>query len=1382
MGRTISHITRHSRVGFLFAAMFVMLLCNSTNGLANTSVQTGFVAEYGTAAGVGAFNCAGCHNLNDGSTLATFGAGKPVFFRDLFQQMNPGGTAPPGGRLEAEYRSQMRALANRIDRQYSPNLSGLPSPVTVNKATFSSLPINVSPGKNIDGANDGSPTLSITGVSPTNPGFTLGGSGLSRTLSLPGSKPLKNLFSPITVSLRSVASQGFVCQPSSFCEKTITLNLTNSPARLAVTGFPVARIGQTVTIDLNFIDDDGDDVVFCQTPSCALVDPAGLGTASTVSPAGVFTYTLPPATPSNFSETLQVSLFEGPLTVGPLSFTITAEAGQNNPPTTPATTDFTIDEDKPFTGAIVASDPDGDPLTFTVLMPPAHGTFDLQADGNFTYTPGPNNSAPVFVEYRVADPAGAFATGRLNFTITADDDPPLVKPPKAFSLADLGLADPINVVSGEQKTVAIDLKQLVVDPDTPANQLKYTITRYLDNETGPTGSSTFGTFSPVSANGNVPGGSFTYVNRKDVALNFTVEFGVSNASAAPPAGECTPSPTIDCGTIKIEVLLNGRGRHTTDDRITLAQQLGDKYFTIPGNSPHFPETEAQGACLNCHTPGKVTTPAPSCDAGFFNALGARICRIRPFQADFGSRVNDAITGTLLNLPQFEPSVNSPQGFVDVSETEALGADVGLPFNFTPGLNLVDGLPATVINAYIKEDNAREFFDIAILDNGARGQLKIKKSLRDFIGGQRLSITPLPVNNGARGPGGANTGGAGFYPSLILPNALTINIIRQRPIVENDGPFLTNVKTPIEMDVLANDAKGGRATGITSISAATKGTVTDIGGKLRYVPNGQTGKDSFTYKATGPGGESQDAATVEIEIFDETVPVAQPDSVIATINTTTRIDVLANDLGPKPDRLSIEPGNGPQNGKAVVTGNLIEYTPNAVGSDSFIYTVEGGGQRTSAKVSITISDVSGEALAKGTDNPLLKPVAFAMGESCKQIQQGGGPRSADQADLVAMCSALIKDIGAAGAIDAALDAIRNEEVLAAGDAAMQHDRATQGNIMGRLDAIRGGGGRGLTFSQFTLQLDDASLPGSLIDSSIKAAGMSDTIIGGENNPWGVFVAGTVTLATQDGSEREAEFESGSLDLTTGIDYALNEKTLIGLAVSYGHSSADFSAGGSLETEAVQIALYGSFQPSEQFMIDGYAGYAFSDHDLSRVIAFSTSTTGAINRLASGSFDGDQFSAAARLKYLQSFEALDVETYAMLNYLSVWTGAYTETGAGGLSLAVGEQNFDTLAGTLGLRVSRKFPTYFGAVTPYAGGAYAHQFISDRRSVTSSFAAAGLGATVFSVASDADGENLGSFELGFDAEATGEFSFSMGLAGTFSDGGFEGYAVKAGLQIPF
>ena len=60
----------------------------------------------------------------------------------------------------------------------------------------------------------------------------------------------------------------------------------------------------------------------------------------------------------------------------------------------------------PNDGALKASDPEGEPLTFTVVRGPKRGSVEVKADGTFTYTPKKNKVGIDSFTYTAADPAG----------------------------------------------------------------------------------------------------------------------------------------------------------------------------------------------------------------------------------------------------------------------------------------------------------------------------------------------------------------------------------------------------------------------------------------------------------------------------------------------------------------------------------------------------------------------------------------------------------------------------------------------------------------------------------------------------------------------------------------------------------------------------------------------------------------------------------------------------------------------------------------------------------------------------------------------------------------------------------------------------------------
>ncbi|HZW04020.1 MAG TPA: Ig-like domain-containing protein [Anaerolineaceae bacterium] len=111
-----------------------------------------------------------------------------------------------------------------------------------------------------------------------------------------------------------------------------------------------------------------------------------------------------------------------------------------------ATASVTLSEDgapTPFSLALTASDPEGDPLTWSLASPAAHGTAAASGTGaspTLSYTPAPDYFGPDSFVVAVSDKDGA-ATITVNLTVQAVDDPPVltVSGARAFTEGDPAL-------------------------------------------------------------------------------------------------------------------------------------------------------------------------------------------------------------------------------------------------------------------------------------------------------------------------------------------------------------------------------------------------------------------------------------------------------------------------------------------------------------------------------------------------------------------------------------------------------------------------------------------------------------------------------------------------------------------------------------------------------------------------------------------------------------------------------------------------------------------------------------------------------------------------------------------------------------------------------
>ena len=193
-----------------------------------------------------------------------------------------------------------------------------------------------------------------------------------------------------------------------------------------------------------------------------------------------------------------------------------------------------------------------------------------------------------------------------------------------------------------------------------------------------------------------------------------------------------------------------------------------------------------------------------------------------------------------------------------------------------------------------------------------------------------------------------------------------------PVAVNDT-VTTAEDTAVAFNVIANDTDADGdllAVKAGSISAPAHGTATLVAtgvdaGKILYTPNANyNGPDSFTYRATA-GGLDSNIATVSVTVSGANdAPVALDDTRTTAEDTGAAFNVIANDTDADGDPLAVKAGSisAPAHGTAtlVATGDdagKILYTPNANynGPDSFTYRATDGGLDSNiATVNVTVS--------------------------------------------------------------------------------------------------------------------------------------------------------------------------------------------------------------------------------------------------------------------------------------------------------------------------------------------------------------------------------------------------------------------------------------------
>ncbi|MGO4256352.1 Ig-like domain-containing protein [Marmoricola sp. RAF53] len=188
-----------------------------------------------------------------------------------------------------------------------------------------------------------------------------------------------------------------------------------------------------------------------------------------------------------------------------------------------------------------------------------------------------------------------------------------------------------------------------------------------------------------------------------------------------------------------------------------------------------------------------------------------------------------------------------------------------------------------------------------------------------------------------------------------------------PLTAADDEAVTREETTVAIPVLDNDADidiNSDDLTITSWTTPAHGTVT-CGAQCLYTPATDFhGTDSFGYAVTDGSTTAHATVTVTVTSVYDPVDARDDTRTMTEDGPALVVDVLANDVNPDGDALTISSSTTPAHGTATCT-TTCSYTPaaNYSGTDSFYYTVtdDRGGTDT-ARVTVTVAPVNDAPVA------------------------------------------------------------------------------------------------------------------------------------------------------------------------------------------------------------------------------------------------------------------------------------------------------------------------------------------------------------------------------------------------------------------------------------
>ncbi|HYK00720.1 MAG TPA: Ig-like domain-containing protein, partial [Thermoanaerobaculia bacterium] len=644
------------------------------------------------------------------------------------------------------------------------------------------------------------------------------------------------------------------------------------------------------------------------------VSPATRGSV-TLNPDGSFTYT-PDNPASTEDDTFEYKASNGTKDSNTAIVTITVSSGTNSSPV--ATNDaFSSNEDEPLNvpaPGVLQNDTDADPITASLLAPPANGAVVLNANGGFTYTPNANFFGTDTFTYTVSDGTNS-DTATVTITIASVNDFPSVDD-DTFSVVEnssagttVGTPDVDDQDTGDSHTFSITAGNtggaFAINEDTGV--ITVATPSAVDFETTPQFILTV-----RAQDDGVPSRSGTG----------TITINVTNANDAPVAVADSGYTVAEGGTLNgISVLAND----TDPEGASLTAVL----VSGPANASSF-TLNANGTFAYTHNGGETTTDSFT------------------YRANDGALNSNTVTVTIAITAVNDAPVAAPDGYT-VAEGGTLNETAGT------GVLANDADVDSSITAVLVSGPA----------NASSFTLNADGSFTYTHNGSETTSDSFTYK--------ANDG---TLDSSTVTVTITINAANDAPVAVADGGYAVNEGGTITgaATVLGNDtdAEGNTLTAVLVSGPANASSFTlHADGTFDYTHNGgETTGDSFTYRAND-GSLNSNTVTVTIAvnpINDAPVAVADSGYTVAEGGTITGgATVRGNDTDAEGSTLNAILVSGPANASSFTLNadGTFNYTHNGseTTSDSFTYKANDGTlDSNTVTVSITITAVNDAPVA------------------------------------------------------------------------------------------------------------------------------------------------------------------------------------------------------------------------------------------------------------------------------------------------------------------------------------------------------------------------------------------------------------------------------------
>ncbi|TMS95791.1 hemagglutinin, partial [Pseudoalteromonas sp. S979] len=193
--------------------------------------------------------------------------------------------------------------------------------------------------------------------------------------------------------------------------------------------------------------------------------------------------------------------------------------------------------------------------------------------------------------------------------------------------------------------------------------------------------------------------------------------------------------------------------------------------------------------------------------------------------------------------------------------------------------------------------------------------------------------------------------------------ITVTPVNDAPIANPDSATILEDAVTTNINVLSNDTDPENDSLTISEASTNTGSVSVAGSNLAYTPEADfNGQAVINYTLSDGTDTASGVLNITVTPVNDS-PVANPDTATINEDSSTTVNVVANDTDTEGDSLTITTVSA-DSGSATIVANQIQYTPQADynGTAVVTYTVSDGEAATSATLNITINSVNDAPVA------------------------------------------------------------------------------------------------------------------------------------------------------------------------------------------------------------------------------------------------------------------------------------------------------------------------------------------------------------------------------------------------------------------------------------